>query len=327
MRTMLAIQFALLISLNPVELFAQTVTASSGKNFVTAENEEQSDPYMSKFFRVHERADLSVFTPNGAIDIVENESLQGIQVDLYVKREFSFWSGAKSLDNYRIIIQQKENQVIASVENKNRTTSSRNSDKTEFSFVIQVPKRGQLNLRSIHGGINVEGIQGQIFIQNHVGKISIINSEGEIKAASTTGNIELENLRGSIFAKSVSGNITANNNEGEIRVRSETGHIDAANMSGAMVAASVVGNIAASFREVSIGVSLETINGNIHVVLPSDLGYSVEASGMSYDFSDIQTVASRQEFDNRSNIFQVRGGSIPIKLSTITGRIRVSETE
>jgi hypothetical protein len=287
----------------------------------------QADPYMSKFFRVRDYVNLNVFTPNGSIEVIENASLQGVQVDLFVKREFSFWGGARSLDNYRIIIQQKNNEVIASVENKHTGSRSRSGDNNEFSFVIQVPERGQMNLRTIHGPINVSGFSGQIYIQNHIGNITAEDLDGEIRMASTTGNFDLVNLRGSIYAKSVSGSIHSSNLEGEIRMRSESGNLTVQEASGSMVAASVSGNITCTFESVAQGVSLETINGNIDLTLPVDLGYSIEASGMSYDFSSIQSEVSQQRTGVRTSFLQVRDGHVPIKLSSISGRIKVTESE
>jgi DUF4097 and DUF4098 domain-containing protein YvlB len=311
----------------PCSVNAQMAATATGTRINMQADQSQDDPYMSKFFRTGDFVNLTVFTPNGSIEVTENASLGGVQVDLFVKREFSFWRGAQSLDNYRIIIQQKDDEVIATVENKNTGSRVRMGEENQFSFQIQVPESGRMNLRTLKGPIDVRGVNGNHYLQNHIGDITVHDSEGELKVATTTGNLEFDQCEGSIFAKSVSGNISAWSSEGELRLRSEAGNLTAHDIRGTLIAASVSGNVVASLREVAMGISLETVNGDIDLTLPENIGYTISANGMNFDFASIREYASQERTEMMSRFMMVRDGHIPVKLKSISGNVKVTESE
>ncbi|MDX1591807.1 MAG: DUF4097 family beta strand repeat-containing protein [Balneolaceae bacterium] len=329
-RILQSLSAALLITMGiliPANVDGQTVSAAAFSGLNVQTEQTQDDPYISKFFRTGNNVNLTVFTPNGSIEVTENAALGGVQVDLFVKREFSFWRGAQSLDNYRIIIQQKDNEVIATVENKNTGSRVRTGDENQFSFQIQVPESGKMNLRTLHGPIEVLGVNGNHYLQNHVGNITVQGSEGELKVASATGDLQFEQCKGSIFAKSVSGNISVINSEGELRLRSETGDLIARDIRGTLIAATVAGDIVTTLHEVSHGVSLDTANGDIDLTLPSNIGYTISASGMNFDFSSIREFASQDKSEMMSRFMLVRDGMVPVKLTSISGKVKVTESE
>lgn len=289
--------------------------------------ESNNDPFQSKFFSVDGAPTVSVYTTSGNIEVIYNPTIKGVQVDLYVKRDFSLWSGSRNLDSYRIILQQNRNEIVASIEDRRSENRRRTSGDVQFSFVIQVPSKGSMNLRTVDGNITLDGVEGQHFIQNHTGVIKVSRSTGEIRIASTTGNIEMEGLRGNIHAKNANGKIVSLNNEGETRVRTVSGDIHSSGMMGVFVAASISGNITAGFRDVSRGVYMETVSGNIDLTLPGSKGYSIKAQGMRYDFDGLNSTYSDTRIRSRNATVEIREGGIPVNLSSISGTIRVNEAQ
>lgn len=304
-------------------LNAQSAFLHTGKPAITSEL--YSDPYKSKLFRVKGIPDLQVNIPGGKIDVFSNPQINGVKVDLYVKRGFSLWSGTRSLDTYRIIMQQRGDQIIASVED---TRPGRSSGGTgiEFDIVVQVPADVSTNLRSLNGDITLVGVNGKHFIQNQTGNVSVKNSDGDIRVVSTTGNVTLENLTGNIYVKSVSGHIDVLNNEGEVRLRSVTGHIKAENISGTLVSATTSGNVNADFRDVAVGIYIETISGNINLTLPTSKGYAIEGKAMRFNFNELNqaSVTSRSVRNREANVI-IREGELPVNLSSVSGQISVRE--
>ena len=286
---------------------------------------QPGEPHESKFFRVEGAPELSVFTANGNIEVRSNPAINGVQVDLYVRREFSLWSGTRSLDNYRIIIQQRGNSVVASVEDRRSGTRTRSGDDVRFTFVIEVPEKGSVNLRTTNGSILLNGVEGKHFIQNHNGDITVKKSSGEIRVASTSGNLNLENLSGNIFGKTVNGNIRSKDNSGELRLRSVSGNLDAVGTRGALVAASTSGTLHASFTDVSMGIHLETVSGDVILGLPDEKGFTIDARGMRFDFGTLQAADSPGRVRPSSASLEVRGGGIPVNLSTVSGTVRIKE--
>jgi len=313
---------ALLISVTGSTLLAQPKSASAANQHWA---EFQSEPLESRFFRVDSAPSLSVFTANGNIEVIYNPSISGVQVDLYVKREFSLWSGTRSLDNYRIILQQRGNSIVASVEDRRASSRSRAGDDIQFSFVIQVPDKGSMNLRTMKGDISLDGVEGQHFIQNHSGLLRVRNSEGEIRIASTSGDVELNNIKGNVYAKTVNGDIRSSNSTGEIRFRTVSGHVLADKIKGTLIVATTSGDVVSTLQDVSKGVYIESVSGNIDLELPSAGGFTIDANALRYDFESLNRQHTTERITSRGAKVNVREGGVPINLSTVSGRIRVKE--
>lgn len=306
-------------------IYAQNMGVSLNHS-ISIDETDLNDPYDSKFFRVRGTPQITVKTIFGDITVVENPGLGGVQVDLYVERAFSLWSGTRSLDNYRIVMLQRGDQIIASVEDRRRGSSRQRGD-VRFHFVLQVPSRASTELRSVQGTITLEGTDGSHFVQNQGGDLVIEGVRGEIRAVSTTGNIELTGLSGNIFAKTVNGNIYVDSNSGEVRVRTVTGNIIATDMNGTLVSATTSGNITADFIHVSQGIYMEAVSGDINLSIPTENGYEIQGRAMRFDLAGInQTSISEQSQTFRERNLVLRDGGLPVQLSTVSGLIRVTET-
>lgn len=311
-------------------IFAQQVAYSRVSETVTettSATESQEKPYQSEFFRVRGIPKVTVHTTMGNVEVVQNPDLDGVKVDLFLERTFSLWSGRRSLDNFRIILQQQGDHIIASVEDKKSGHVPSSSD-IKFHFLVQTPQEVSTNLRTFNGDIFLENVEGHHFIQNQSGNITINQTRGEIRAVSTMGNIDLTNLEGNVYAKTVNGNVNVVSNSGEVRVRSVSGDITASDITGTLVSATTSGNIFADFMNVSKGIYLETMSGNIELFLPGTDGYNIEGSAMSYDLRGLSesTITERHQ-NHRDLMVVIREGGLPVHLSTMSGRIRVSESQ
>lgn len=292
-----------------------------------ADDFNENDPYESHFFRVRGVPSVNVHTFNGNIDLVSNPDIDGVRVELYVERSFNLWSGPRSLDDFRIIIRQQGDRIIASVEEKRTSSSIRRGD-VQFHFVIQTPFEVNTQLRTEIGDINIENLVGEQFLQNQAGNISVINNTGQTQISSTMGNISMDRLNGVTFAKSVNGNLLVSNGTGEMRLRTVSGNIVAHSVSGTLVAATTSGHITSDFRQVSVGVYMETVSGNIELAMPLETSYSIEGQAMQFDFTGmIQDSVTNLNRRNRSASLTTGSGEIPVQLSTIAGRIKVSHIE
>jgi len=289
--------------------------------------ENSSDPYESRFFRVRGTPSIDVSSLNGNIEVIYNPDIEGVQVDLYVSRRFSLWSGTRSLDDFRIIMRQQGNRIIASVDEK-RSGSPRRSGDISFHFVIQTPGKANTQLRTMIGNITLRNHEGDHFIQNQIGDIVVSLTDGKIQAVSTEGDINMEGLTGIIFAKTVSGDINMNGGSGEMRFRSVSGNVNAVELNGTLIAASNSGEVNAVFQDVTVGVSLESVSGSVSVVLPEGIGYSVEGRGLRFNWNGLnQDQISNLSQRNRDFSLITSDGEIPIELSTVAGTVTISHTE
>lgn len=286
-----------------------------------------TDPHESRFFRVRGIPSIDVSTINGNIEVIYNPDIDGVQIDLYVARRFSLWSGTRSLDDFRIVMRQQGSRIIASVEER-RSGSPRRSGDISFHFVVQTSGVANTQLRTVSGNITMDNHVGDHFIQNQSGDIEILHSEGKIQVVSTAGNIYLEDLKGVIFAKTVSGNIDISGGTGEMRLRSVSGNVNGDALYGTLLAATTTGEVNAVFHDVSVGVSLETVSGSVSVILPPEIGYKITGKGMSFNYRGLieeQISNLRQRSMNIS--LSTGNGEIPIELSTVSGRVTISHSE
>ncbi|WP_340104287.1 DUF4097 family beta strand repeat-containing protein [Rhodohalobacter sp. 8-1] len=282
----------------------------------------KGEPFESERFPVDRTVELSVFTLNGNVEIYENPDIDYIQIDLYVDRGFSLWSGSTSLDNYRIIFQRTREKIIASVEPRRTESRVWKGDNITFSYIVQTPVNVSSRIRNTKGDIYARNLKGKHLIQATVGNLFLDNLEGEINAFSASGNITAENMKGELNAKTTNGGITVVNSDGEVRLRTVTGPIDANSGRGTFIAATTTGNINARLFSVGEGSYIETVTGSVNLTLPAELNYSIQASGSSVDVSDL---LNQREFEGRvqQRVANVKFGSgtIPIQISSVSGNV------
>ena len=308
-------------------LYAQPVSYEVIRASTITKEEVQEKPYQSEFFYVRGIPKVTVHTTVGDIEVFQNPDIDGVKVDLYLEKSFSLWSGRRSLDNYRIILQQQGDHIIAAVEDKKSGHVPASND-IKFHFVVQTPEKVSTNLRTFNGDIFLENVDGHHYVQNQSGDVNIQNTSGEIRVVSTLGNIELINLRGTIWAKTVNGSVNAVANSGEVRVRSVSGNITASNIIGTLVSATTSGDIFAQFRDVSKGISLETVSGDIELFLPAKNGYNIEGNAMRYDLEGLdERIISQRNQNHRQLHVVIREGGLPVHISTMSGLIRVEESQ
>ena len=317
--------FILLLLAGTLGFYLQSEAQDNRPRSILIKNDLVSgEPYESKRFPVDGTVSLSVFTLNGDVEIYENPDLDYIQIDLYVDRGFSLWSGRANLDNYRIIFQRKREQIIASVEPRRSESSVWRGDNITFSYIIQTPVMLSSRIRNTKGDIYARGLKGNHLIQATVGNLFLDNLEGEINAFSASGDITAENMRGELNAKTTNGDITVLNSSGEVRLRTVTGSIEANGGNGEFIAATTTGDITAQLFSVGQGSYIETITGSVNLTLPAALNYSIEASGSSVDVSDL---LDRREFEGRvqrqmANVV-FGSGTIPIQISSVSGNVTI----
>src|SRR5690625_4595261 len=157
------------------------------------------------------------------------------------------------------------------------------------------------------------------------GNMEVLNEVGMSRAASTAGNIDHLDSEGVFLANSISGAIYVEGAKGEIRLRSISGNVESRNISGTLVAASTSGNIYSDFRNVTQGIHLETVSGDLELIIPGRLGYSVDARGSEFDFQNLDLTIHNRDFRTEHTSFVLRDGTIPIHVSTVSGRIKIRQ--
>ena len=285
---------------------------------VSTDSTDYEDPFQVKEFILDGPGMLNVFTPNGNIEVEHVSNSNKVRVELYVDRGYAFWSNTKNLDNYRINIFQRGNEIVASVEPKTKSTGLF-SDQMTFSYKIFVPEQMSSSLTTTGGHIDLEGVQGTHVIKSGGGNINARDITGNIKASTSGGNIDIHSSEGKIFVFTDGGNITADDNTGELRLQAKAGWIKARRISGTLVSSADAGDIEASFLNVSIGILANTTTGDIDISIPGGFGYDLVLRGSQVNIPSGSTF----EGTKRSNFVEgtFNEGGARLNLETRTGTV------
>ncbi len=276
------------------------------------------EPHERKKFYVDGAPNLTVFTVSGDIEVVHDPSIDHVLVELYIRRGYSLWSGRANIDNYRIVMMQRGDQINASVQKK-RSEGAWVGDNITFTFVVHTPKDLTSNLRSMNGNILLKGVKGRNIVHTNAGNIMLRNIEGEVQANSSGGGIGITESSGQFNIRTIVGNVNIEQSKGEIRARTVSGNISARGVNGTLVCATVSGNVNASFTDVSYGIHVESASGNIELTLPGKTGYQLDARGASIDLVHFQPFDGVVRSSTASG--RVGDGSIPLQLSTASGSV------
>lgn len=276
---------------------------------------------MTKEFEVSDPGMLKVFTTAGNIDVIPSSSTKNVKVELYIDRGFAFWSNANNLDNFRITMMQRDNEIVASVERKKRGAGFF-SDRMNFSFRIYVPQSMSTDLKALRGNIRLEKVHGEQAIKTGEGNISLQNVTGQLKAYSSGGNIDIKDSQGTIFVQTEGGNITLDRSSGEFRLRTNAGDIISERISGTMLARVGSGDIRADFMRIGEGINLEASTGDIELSVPDHTGYELLLKASEISFSDLENVQGSINSGSIKGTYKDSGP--PINLQTNMGTIRLN---
>lgn len=295
------------------------MVSSHPANSDSAETSGKTEkPYMTKEFEITSPALLKVFTVAGNIEVEPSSSANKVRVELFLDRGYAFWSNSKNLDNFRISILKRGNEIVASVERKKRETSFF-SDQMTFSFRVYVPEKMSTKLKTLGGNISLQNVHGEQSLKSGGGNITAEHIYGRLQAYTSGGNIDIHGSQGTIYAQTGGGNISLDRNSGEIRLKSKGGRIVSERISGTMLAKGDGGDIWADFVQVEKGINLETSAGNIHLNVPDHRGYELQLKGTKVNFSDSGKVKGRINTGIIEGMY--KDGGPPINLNTNSGKI------
>jgi DUF4097 and DUF4098 domain-containing protein YvlB len=307
-------------------IFAEVTAAQQDSNSSVLRDRGlvQGEPYESVRFEAGPSTELSVLTLSGNIEIFGNPRLDYVQIDLYVKEGFSFWSGGSKLDNFRIIFQEQGNKLIASVEPRRGDSRVWQNENISFSYVVQVPTQLSSRVRSTRGDIYARNLNGEHLLQVTAGNLFIDGLTGETNAFSASGNITANEVWGNFNGKTTNGNITVSGAEGEVRLRTVNGNISAGDIMGTFIAATTNGTVNTVLQSPGEGSFIETVNGAIRLRLPYGPEYAIAASGSALEIGELlQSGTYEGRVGQNSADIRFGDGNIPIQISSTTGAITI----
>jgi hypothetical protein len=194
---------------------------------------------------------------------------------------------------------------------------------------------GRVMVKSVHGDAVLETAGGYIEVDSAGGTVSADTAGGAIRVNSAGGNVSAATGGGSIVVGKAGGIVTVRNMAGPVQVgaaagvraESGTGGIRVSNVSGPMRVSTTMGSIVATLLAGPLADSfLATGNGDITVVIPSNVGVTIRAESDLADtlhriVSDFPGVAVRMLGTQVVAEGPVNGGGPLLRISGTGGTI------
>jgi DUF4097 and DUF4098 domain-containing protein YvlB len=237
-------------------------------------------------------------------------------------------------------------QANPPVEQVGNTLHIRNIDedlrrRVSVSYEITTPAETTANASTGSGNIDIDGIGGPVEASTGSGNIELANISSTTKTNTGSGNIELSSIAassraatgsGNIVARAVSGDFSGRTGSGNViidqatggnvEMNSGSGNLEARGVRGSLNASTGSGGVTAE-GEMTANWNLRSSSGSIHVRLPSEAAFTVEARASSGSIEinhplTLQGLISRREIRGA-----VRGGGALLAVSTSSGSIHI----
>jgi DUF4097 and DUF4098 domain-containing protein YvlB len=167
---------------------------------------------------------------------------------------------------------------------------------------------GAINIKRVGGemiaGTNGGDIQagfagGPVRVETGGGSVRIGKAGGPVTAISGGGEIVVDNAKGIVTVRNMAGNVQVGSAAG-VRCESGGGGIHVSNIAGPMRVSTTMGSILANLLAGSLSDSyLATGNGDITVVIPSNVGVTIQAQNSMADLrrivSDFREIQARRQ--------------------------------
>lgn len=210
-----------------------------------------------------------------------------------------------------------------------------------ISYEVVVPAETDLKVQSGSGDQRVEGIRGPLDVSAGSGGLRISAIGDRVHAETGSGDIDIERVKGNVHAKTGSGSIDANDiagafegdsgsgritlqqtAPGSVRVDTGSGGMELHGVRGSLEAKAGSGTIQADGSPTGAW-SVHTGSGEVHLKLPSDASFDLDAHTSSGTISvdnphNVQGSVGRKEVRGR-----VGGGGVPVEVETGSGDIQI----
>jgi DUF4097 and DUF4098 domain-containing protein YvlB len=190
--------------------------------------------------------------------------------------------------------------------------------------------KGQATLETVGGDIQVDEVLGPLQCQTGGGGIHVIRAGASVNAGTRGGPIIVEHAAGIVSARNMAGPVQVGAAPG-IQCESASGGVRLDNIAGAMRVTTSLGNILAAILGGKLEDSfLATGNGDITVIIPSNVGVNIRAQNDLADSlrrisTDFRTVTVRRQGHQLVGEGPVNGGGPLLQISASAGNIFIKK--
>jgi hypothetical protein len=337
------------MKLNQFSMFSTAFIVTSFALLATTACADVEDK-ITKSFKVASGDQLVVEVDRGGVEI--KTTTDGDSVDIEVSRKAG-GSQAKAdqiLKDHVLTTTQTDNkvEVRAEYQGPKKTGWFGNSVELQVDYVITVPRKfnvdlktagghvavreliGKLNANTSGGNLTFEKIEGAVSGNAGGGHIKFAGGKGAANLKTSGGNLNLSDIAGDVIASTSGGHITVSKLVGNSVLKTSGGNIELSAINGSVEARTSGGHITASFvAQPEKNCSFDTSGGNITIALTDQVAADVDlhTSGgrVTTDFPVATVVRGEQKQTELRG--KVNGGGPLIKAHTSGGHVRLQKTK
>jgi DUF4097 and DUF4098 domain-containing protein YvlB len=287
---------------------------------------------------VNGAVDLDISTGSGNIT-VQTGGAGTVKVTGYIKASGWFDSGAQ--EKVRRLeanppIQQSANSIRIGHIQEHAL-----QENISISYEVVVPAETRLKAHSGSGAQTIDGIGGPLEVDAGSGAVKISNIGSTVRAETGSGNMDIDHVRGNVRAHAGSGSIRATDIHGgfegntgsgritlsqtapgAVRVETGSGGMELKGVRGTLEARAGSGGITAE-GEPTGGWMVHSGSGSIHLRLPSDAAFDLDARTSSGSISLDHPVTVQGTMGRKEVRGKVRGGGVTVQVETGSGNIEI----
>ncbi len=173
-----------------------------------------------KRFAVDTLVDLHLYTFDGGIEIRSWDKPE-ILVEIEKRGQ-----DQEAVSKIEVIADRTSNRIqIEARHPSNRTFSIGRFTSPSARFIVSVPRKTNLVVRSGDGAIVVERVAGRIELRTADGSIRTLETAGELLAETGDGTIQIEEVGGKVEARTSDGSLRVTGTPASLRARSGDGSV------------------------------------------------------------------------------------------------------
>ena len=305
-----------------------------------------AEDHVERSFHVAPGGRLTIDADRGSIEVrTADRELVDVKIERKVRRNGK-WSVEELLEDFTITFDQRDDGITirAKYDKKDLRRWSRERNRLRVKFLITVPQRYNVDLKTSGGGISVADLEGEVRSQTAGGGLRIGRIRGPVWGRTAGGSIELEGAVGNTDLKTsgggigigrVEGAVEAKTAGGSIRIDKATGSVNAKTSGGNITVEEVMGDINAKTLGGSVKAyisgqpegdcSLSTSGGSVTAYLDGDIAMNVDARTTGGRVSTDVPITTVVQGKLRKNRLQgaINGGGPLLKLHTFGGSIHL----
>ncbi len=302
---------------------------------------------IAKSFNVQPGGQLVVLADRGTIEI-KTADRESVDIEVTRKAGGSRTKAEQTLKDHMVTTTLDDNKVEVHADYKGAKSLGwfGRSSELQVSFLITVPRKFDVDLKTAGGSVKVTGLAGKVLAASSGGSLNFTKIEGplightsggSIAVAGCQGQVEISTSGGSLNLGEIEGDVTAKTSGGSIRgdkltgksvVKTSGGSIEVAGIKGSMDAATSGGSIRAELLEQPVGdCTFRSSGGGITVVFDEKVNVDVDARTSGGRVSSDLPVTSVIQGEQKKNELQgkINGGGPLITAHTSGGSVRLQK--